>query len=102
MIETEENQKPASKKNQIAFMVFLFLFVIAVFSNPLWHDPDGARKTLEDAGYKHVEILPYKFFGYCGRIGPFITHFKAQKADGEMISGKVCSNFFGDPYIRMD
>lgn len=84
------------------FMALLFVIIMLIFNLPLWRDADGATQTLTEAGYQDIEILPNKFMSHCGRIGPFITYFKATTTKGDPVSGKVCHSFFGNPYIRLD
>jgi hypothetical protein len=79
----------------------LCLGLTAAFINPLWTDPAGATKTLEDSGFSNVKPGGYSWFG-CGKGDLYHTTFKATNAQGKQVSGVVCKGVFKGSTIRFD
>ena len=77
------------------------LGVAGCLTNPLWTDPAGATKTLEDAGYTNVKAQGYSWFG-CGKGDLYHTEFKANNVNGKQVSGVVCKGVFKGSTIRFD
>jgi hypothetical protein len=65
-------------------------------------DKDGAKKALEQAGYKQVEIGGYAPFA-CSDSDTYATKFKAVGPTGIRVSGTVCAGmFFKGKTVRLD
>jgi hypothetical protein len=71
------------------------------FTNPLWTDPAGATKTLDDGGFTQIQTGGYSWFG-CGKGDLYHTEFKAKNAQGKEVSGVVCKGLFKGSTIRFD
>lgn len=67
----------------VAIVIFLAIVVGVT-------DEEGARSTLEGAGYSEVQITGYSFFA-CGDGDWYSTGFKAIGPGGSPVSGAVCS-----------
>jgi hypothetical protein len=57
-------------------------------------DPKTARHALDNAGYSDIQVGGYDFF-MCGKDDDFATKFTARNPAGRLVSGAVCSSWFG-------
>lgn len=64
-------------------------------------DSKGTRRALEAAGYSHIEVGGYSWFG-CADKDSFATKFKAIGPSGKQVSGAVCSGWLKGNTIRLD
>lgn len=55
-------------------------------------DPDGAKKVLDQNGYKDVHATGYSWFG-CGKEDVYRTEFTATSQSGSAVNGVVCSGW---------
>lgn len=60
---------------------------------------DDANKALQSEGFTNIEITGYNFFT-CTGDEMFHTGFKATNAEGNMVTGTVCSSWFIGSTIR--
>ncbi len=60
-----------------------------------------ARKALRDAGLKPVKVGGYSFFA-CGKDDTFSTQFTATNAQGQTVTGTVCSGWLKGKTVRFD
>jgi hypothetical protein len=73
----------------------------AVLINPLWVDPAGATRTLDNAGFSHAETTGYGWFK-CGKGDLWHTNFKAQNPNGKEVTGTVCKGLLKGSTVRFD
>jgi hypothetical protein len=66
--------------------VFMYAVLGLAINNPLWQDPKGAARTLEDAGYTPVSVGGYSWFN---GSDAFKTKFTAINPHGKTINGTV-------------
>jgi hypothetical protein len=64
-------------------------------------DEDGARRVLQQNGYKDITITGYRF-GMGGEHDTYVTGFEATSPSGSRVSGAVCSGLFKGSTIRFD
>ena len=64
-------------------------------------DPKAARKALGNLGFTNVETKGYSWFG-CGKDDSFSTAFEATNAQGQRVTGVVCSGWFKGATVRFD
>lgn len=78
--------------------VLLFCFLFMLFGCT---DAPGAKRVLEQNGYKDVQITGYNWFA-CSKDDTYHTGFVASR-DGQSIAGTVCSGLFFKNYtIRFE
>ena len=80
------------KKVILASLVALVLFSGCT-------DSSGARKALNEQGYKNIDIGGFAIFG-CGEDDTFRTEFSATSSSGHRVNGVVCSGFLKGSTIR--
>jgi hypothetical protein len=92
-------QRPTSKFG--VFMKLATLIFAAVILCGCTQ-PDHATRTLENAGYTHIEITGWRPFS-CGDGDTFATGFKAIGPTGHQVTGVVCEGLiFKASTIRLD
>lgn len=64
-------------------------------------NPNDAKRSLEAQGMKDVKIGGYAFLG-CGERDNFRSSFTAIGANGQPVSGVVCSGFLKGITVRFD
>jgi hypothetical protein len=64
-------------------------------------NPDRAKSALEAQGLTNVQIGGYAFWG-CGENDTFRSSFTATGANGQQVSGVVCSAWFKGMTVRYD
>ena len=62
-------------------------------------DEPATYRTLEAAGFSHIQIDGYAFWG-CGEDDNFYTKFTATNPNGKRVSGIVCSGLTKGATIR--
>lgn len=65
-------------------------------------DEDGATKALHSAGLKPVSVGGYAWFACDSKSDDFATKFTAVNAQGETVTGAVCSGWLKGKTIRYD
>jgi hypothetical protein len=86
------------KKAALVTLAIVALFVAGC------SDPVTAKRVVEDAGYKNVQITGHRWFG-CGEHDTYSTGWTGTGATGGEVSGVVCSHstIFGKANtIRVD
>ena len=61
--------------------------------------PDDAHRILKGMGFTQIAIGGYDFFA-CGQDDFFSTEFTARNAQGQFVSGTVCSGWFKGSTVR--
>ena len=64
-------------------------------------DGDKASRALSAAGYHNVQIIGWRAFG-CDENDTFHTGFRATGADGQPVTGVVCSGILKNATVRTD
>lgn len=64
-------------------------------------NPQGAAKAIEAQGMTEVKIGGWSFIG-CSRDDGFKSSFTAKGANGQKVSGTVCSGVFTGYTVRYD
>lgn len=92
------------KKSQHVFMSLLVIAAIgaAVIFTPIGcTQPDDARRVLESAGYKNVEITGWRPM-MAADDEQYSTGFSAIGPSGQRVTGAVTARAFGGSTIRID
>jgi hypothetical protein len=89
-----------AKHPLIASFVTFGALVVGL-NNPLWTDKVGAAKAVASAGLTSVETGGYRWLS-CDRNDRFRTGFTAINAQGERVTGAVCSGFFKGNTLRFN
>lgn len=82
-------------KKIIAVLVAIFM----MFTLTACDNPQEARRTLVNAGFKDIQAGGYDLFA-CGKDDFFSTRFTATNPSGVKVNGVVCSGFFKGSTIR--
>lgn len=81
----------------------LIIFALAFVASCSTHSNADAERILRAQGFEHIELHGYSFFG-CGENETKSTKFTACRADGQCVSGVLCSRLlsFKGITIRYD
>jgi len=82
-------------------IVVAIIIVVLCFSLRGCTDEDGARRVLQQNGYKDITITGYRW-GMGGEKDTYVTGFEATSPSGARVSGAVCSGLFKGSTIRFD
>lgn len=63
-------------------------------------DPQGTKEAAEAQGLTNVRPSGHSFFG-CGQEDTYSTSFSARSANGQCVSGVVCSSWLKGSTVRI-
>lgn len=84
-----------------ALVPLLGIIAIALLAPRACTDGDGARRALQNAGFKNIVTKGYAYLG-CSKDDMFHTKFTAVNAEGKTVTGVVCGGWFKGSTIRFD
>ena len=84
----------------VAVIAIIFVFIISFALNSCT-DEDGARRILQQNGYKDITITGSRW-DMRGRDDVYVTGFEATSPSGTRISGAVCRGLFKGSTIVFD
>lgn len=63
-------------------------------------DATSATNALDNLGMKDIQTNGYPIFNDCGEKYSHATKFTARNPNGKIVSGVVCSTFFGTSTVK--
>lgn len=63
-------------------------------------DPRAATNALDNLGMKDITITGYDFWGECGETYTYQTGFTARNQNGKLVTGVVCSTYWGTSTVK--
>jgi hypothetical protein len=93
-------EKSSARGCGIVLVIVAFIALV-IFSIRGCTDEQGARRVLEDNGYKNVTITGFRWW-MKGKDDIYSTGFEATAPSGNRVSGAVTRGWFKGSTIRFD